>query len=67
MWKFQDFSVIQILHEINFVESRNSKTAILLLSEPFCELGLLVMIGCQSVSVNVSLCHYMSVFVSACQ
>ena len=29
MWKFQDFSVTQILREINFGESRNSKTAFL--------------------------------------
>ena len=26
-WEFQDFSVIQILREINFGESRSSKTA----------------------------------------
>ena len=29
VWKFQDFSVIQILREIKFGESRSSKTAIL--------------------------------------
>ena len=28
VWKFQDFSVIQILREINFGESRSSKTAV---------------------------------------
>ena len=28
MWKFHDFSVIQILREINIGESRSSKTAI---------------------------------------
>jgi len=28
VWKFQDVSVIQILREINFRESRSSKTAI---------------------------------------
>ena len=28
MWKFQDFSVIQILREITFGDSRNSKIAI---------------------------------------
>ena len=28
MWKFQDFSVIQILREINFGESRSSKNAV---------------------------------------
>ena len=28
-WKFQDFCVIQILREINFGESRSSKTAVL--------------------------------------
>ena len=28
VWKFQDFSIIQILCEINFGESRSSKTAI---------------------------------------
>ena len=27
-WKFQDFSIIQILREINFGESRSSKIAI---------------------------------------
>ena len=30
LWKFQDFSVAQILREINFGESRSSKTAILI-------------------------------------
>ena len=29
VWKFQDLSVIQILREIKFGESRSSKTAIL--------------------------------------
>ena len=29
MWKCQDFSVNQILREINFVESRRYKTAVL--------------------------------------
>ena len=29
VWKFQDFSVIQILREINLGESRSSETAIL--------------------------------------
>ena len=29
VWKFQDFSVNQILREINFEESRSSKTAVL--------------------------------------
>ena len=28
MWNFQDFSVRHILHEINFGESRRSKTAV---------------------------------------
>ena len=28
MWKFQDFSVTQILREINFGESRTSKMAV---------------------------------------
>jgi len=28
VWKFEDFSVIQILPEINFEKSRSSKTAI---------------------------------------
>ena len=28
MWKYQDFSVIQILREIKIGESRNSKTAV---------------------------------------
>ena len=28
VWKFQDFSVTQILREINFGESRSSKTAV---------------------------------------
>ena len=28
MWKFQDFSVDQILREINFGESKSSKTAV---------------------------------------
>ena len=27
MWKLQDFSVIQILREINFGENRSAKTA----------------------------------------
>ena len=29
VWKFQDFSMSQILREINFRESRNAKSAIL--------------------------------------
>ena len=29
LWKFQDFSVFQILREINFWESRSTKSAIL--------------------------------------
>ena len=29
MWKFQDFSVTQILREINFWDSKNAKLAIL--------------------------------------
>ena len=28
MWKFQDFSITQILREINFEESRSAKSAI---------------------------------------
>ena len=28
MWKFHDFSITQILHEINFGVSRSSKTAV---------------------------------------
>ena len=28
VWKFQDFSVTQILREINYGESRSSKTAV---------------------------------------
>ena len=28
VWKFQDFPIFQILREINFVESRSSKTAL---------------------------------------
>jgi len=28
MWKFQDFSITQILREINFEDSRSAKTAI---------------------------------------
>ena len=28
MWKYQDFSVIQILREINFGEHRRSKTGV---------------------------------------
>ena len=32
VWKFHDFSVIQILREINFGESRSSKTAIFVIS-----------------------------------
>ena len=28
MWKFEDFFVIQILREINFGESRSSRTAV---------------------------------------
>ena len=32
VWKFQVFSVIQILREINFGESRSSKTAVLAIS-----------------------------------
>ena len=32
MWKLQDFSVSQILREINFAESRTSKTALFAIS-----------------------------------
>ena len=32
VWKFQDFSVTQILREINYGESRNSKTVIFVIS-----------------------------------
>ena len=28
MWKFRDFSVTQILREINFMDSRRAKTAV---------------------------------------
>ena len=35
--------------------------------EPFCEFGLLVVIGCQYVSDSVSRCQYVSVNVSMCQ
>ena len=35
MWKFQDFSVIQILREIDFKESRSSKTAVFAISVDF--------------------------------
>ena len=28
VWKYQDFSIIQILHEINFGESRSCKKAV---------------------------------------
>ena len=34
VWKFQDFSVIQILREINFGQSRSSKTAVFAIFEP---------------------------------
>ena len=33
MWKFQDFSITQILREINFVDSRSAKTAIFAILE----------------------------------
>ena len=33
MWKFQDFSVIEILREINFGEYKSSKTAYLAIME----------------------------------
>ena len=38
VWKFQDFSVIQILREINFEESRRSKLAVFNISDAldFC-------------------------------
>ena len=38
VWKFQDFSVIQVLREINFGESRSSKTAV------FTGFGLLIFV-----------------------
>ena len=28
VWKFHDFSITQILHEINFGDSRSAKTAV---------------------------------------
>ena len=30
VWKFHDFSITQILREINFVDSRSEKSAILI-------------------------------------
>ena len=33
MWKYQDFSVIQILREIKIGESRNPKTAVFAIFE----------------------------------
>ena len=33
MWKFQDFSITQILREINFEDSRSAKTAIFAILE----------------------------------
>ena len=33
MWKFQDFSVIQILREIKIGESRNPKTTVIAIFE----------------------------------
>ena len=33
MWKFQNFSAAQILREINFGESRGSKTAVFVILE----------------------------------
>ena len=45
VWKFQDFSITQILREINFGGSRSSKTAVLAI------LGALKM----SILVNFSL------------
>ena len=34
VWKFHDFSITQILREINFVDSRSAKSAILTHLEP---------------------------------
>ena len=39
VWKFKGFSVIQILREINFKESRSSKTAV------FAILGAVKFVG----------------------
>ena len=41
VWQFQDFSVTQILGEINFGESRSSKNAIFgnFKASEFCSLG----------------------------
>ena len=41
MWKLQDFSVTQILREINLGESRSSKTAVFAIfwGSEFCSLG----------------------------
>ena len=46
MWKFQDFSVIQILREINFRESRSCKTAF------FANLGALNFVNLVNIGIQ---------------
>ena len=48
MWKFQDFSVIQILREINFGKPRSSETAIFTIFRAL-EFGKLVNLCLQKV------------------
>ena len=46
MWKFQDFSIVQILREINFVESRSSNTVV------FAILGALTFVNLVNSNVH---------------
>ena len=36
VWKFQDYSITQILREINFQDFRSAKTAIVAILEGLC-------------------------------
>ena len=46
VWKFQDFSITQILYEINFWDSRSAKTAI------FAILGTVNFVNCVNNSLQ---------------
>ena len=52
MWKFQDFSVIEILREINVGESRSAKIAILAI---FGALNLVDLVNYSLQKVQISM------------
>ena len=56
MWKFEDFSITQILREINFEESRSCKTVVFSIS------GALIFVNLVNFSLNKLQCVKMADF-----